>query len=109
MKTVRLMENWKFENDNAVAEPLFAGREGRVLRFALRPGQSIEEHASSSPVYIVVLKGRGMFAGGDGNEQQVNQNEMVILDPGEKHRIHAQDEDLVFLTFMQGVPESYRT
>jgi hypothetical protein len=34
---------------------------------------------------------------------------MVILDPGEKHRIHAQDEDLVFLTFMQGVPESYRT
>jgi quercetin dioxygenase-like cupin family protein len=105
VKTVKLMENWEFKDDNPYAQPLFVAQDGRILRFALRPGQSVREHsAPHSPVYIVVLQGQGMFAGADGKEQQFGLNALVIFDAGENHSIRAMDEDLVFVTFLHGAP-----
>ena len=65
MKTTNLIEGIQFGDIEARGEPLYVDKLGRVIRFALKPGQSMREHnAPSSPVYIVVLKGKGMFAGG---------------------------------------------
>jgi len=105
MKTDLLMEGWEFHDKNPYAQPLFVSHDGRILRYALRPGQSVREHqAPHSPVYIVVLKGQGMFAGADGKEQLLGPDTLIILEAGEKHSIRAQEEDLVFVTFMHGAP-----
>ena len=65
MKTMQLLEGLKFTDKAPNSEPLFVDAQGRVLRFTLKPGQSIREHnVPHSPFYIVVLQGHGLFAGG---------------------------------------------
>ena len=108
MKTEMLMEGWEFHEKNPYAQPLFVSQDGRILRFALRPGQIVREHqAPHSPVYVVVLKGQGMFAGADGKEHQLGPNALIIFDAGENHSIRALEEDLVFVTFLHGAPGAH--
>lgn len=105
MKSISLMEDWEFNDKNPKAEPLFVTPDGRILRFTLRSGQVVREHsAPHSPVYIVVLKGHGLFAGADGKEQRFDQNALIIFDAGENHSIRAEDEELVFVTFLREAP-----
>lgn len=105
MKINMLMENWEFNDKNPFAQPLFVAQDGRILRFALRPGQIVREHqAPHSPVYIVVLKGQGMFAGADGEEKLLGPNALAIFESGENHSMRALEEDLVFVTFLHGAP-----
>ena len=107
MKTIQLMEKWEFHDNNPFAQPLFVAPDGRILRFALHPGQIVREHtAPHSPVYVVVLKGTGVFVGGDNKEQQFGPNALIIFDAGENHAIRALDEDLVFITFLHGAPSA---
>ena len=103
MKSLQLLENLEFHENNPYAQPLHVEKTGRVLRFTLRPGQSVKEHnAPDSPLYIVVVKGQGMFAGGDGVQEQFGPNSLLIFDPGENHTIRALDEELVFVAFLHG-------
>jgi quercetin dioxygenase-like cupin family protein len=50
-----------------------------------------------------VLKGEGRFAGGDGKEQRLGPNSLLIFAQGENHQMRALDEELVFIGFLQGV------
>lgn len=105
MKAIALYENWVFHDENPYAEPLLVDPEKRVLRFALRPGQTVREHlAPSSPVHIIVLKGQGVFTGGDGQEQHYGEGSLLVFDAGEKHSIRALDEPLVFVALLHGAP-----
>ena len=105
MRTTQLLEALEFHEPAPYAQPLYVAEHGRVLRFTLKPGQSISEHdAPHSPFYVVVLKGRGAFAGDDGKEQQFGPNALLIFDPGECHTVRALDEELVFVGFLHGVP-----
>jgi quercetin dioxygenase-like cupin family protein len=105
MRTMQLLEDIEFDEKRAHASPLFVDKAGRVLCFALRPGQSLKEHAApNSPLYLVVIKGEGMFAGGDGKERRLGPSSLAILDRGEAHSIRTLDEDLVFLGFLHGEP-----
>jgi quercetin dioxygenase-like cupin family protein len=98
-----LLEGLEFDEKRAHAVPLFVDEAGRVLCFTLRPGQSLKEHdAPSSPLYFVVLKGHGIFAGGDGEEQELGPHSLVVLDRGEVHSVRALEDDLVFVAFMHG-------
>lgn len=107
MKVFQLLNNIKFDDLNAHAEPLHVDKLGRVIVFSLRPGQVVQEHAApSSPVYVVVLKGRGLFSGSSGVEQELRVNDMVLFNPGEMHAIRAVDEDLVFVLLLHGSPWS---
>ena len=77
--------------------------DGRILRFALRLGQVVEEHqAPRSPVHIVVLNGQGIFSNAEGIEHKLVPNILIIFEAGEKHSIRALDEDLVFVAFLSG-------
>lgn len=103
MRSISLLEGLEFHK-NPYAQPLFVDAAGRILRFSLQPGQSIEEHgAPGSPFYVVVLRGHGMFAGGDGKLQRFGPNALLVFDTGEHHSIRALDEELVFLGFLHGV------
>ncbi len=105
MKTFQALEDIEFHDKNAYAQPLQVNDHGRILRFALKPGQAVREHnAPHSPVYLLVLQGTGLFAGGDGVEHEFGPHALLTFDPGEQHAIRAQDEELVFLAFLQGAP-----
>ena len=104
MNTYNLLENIIFNETQPHAEPLQVEKHGRVLRFALEPQQEVKRHnAPHSPVNIVVLKGQGMFAGGDGVEHLLGPNQLLVIAPGEMHHIRSLDEDLVFLVILHGV------
>ena len=106
MQTAQLLADLVFHDKNANAQPLFVDQQGRILRFTLKPGQRIREHnAPHSPFYGVVLKGEGMFAGGDGKEQRLGPNSLLIFAQGENHQIRALDEELVFIGFLLGVDQ----
>ncbi len=105
MQSINLLDNQKFSDKHAHAEPLYADPNGRVILFTLRPGQTIREHnAPSSPFYAVILSGNGIFAGGDGLEYSFGPKTLLIFNPGENHTIRALEEDLVFIGFLHGAP-----
>lgn len=104
MKSTNLLENWKFSDKGPHAEPLYADKNGRAILFMLKPDQTIREHnAPSTPFYVVVLSGRGVFVGGNGKEQTVGPDTLLVFEPGETHSIRAL-EDLVFVGFLHGAP-----
>jgi len=104
MKFINLLEDWQFNPKGPHAEPLHVDRNGRAILFCLNPGQSIREHnVPSSPFYIVILSGRGVFSGSDGEEKTFGPNTLLVFDPAEQHFIRALDE-LVFVGFLHGAP-----
>jgi quercetin dioxygenase-like cupin family protein len=105
MKTIQLLEELEFGEERPIAKPIHVDENGRLLRFTLRPGQSVKEHsAPSSPVYIVVLKGNGLFSGEDEKEYLFGANSLLIFKPQEKHTIRALDDELVFIALLHGAP-----
>jgi quercetin dioxygenase-like cupin family protein len=110
MKTRNLLDKLTFSPKGPHAEPLHVDRTGRAILFTLQPGQTIPDHnAPSSPFFVIVLRGRGVFTGGDGTEETVGPNTLLVFDPAEPHAIRALDEDLVFVGFLHGVPRNGET
>lgn len=104
MKVTGLLENLKFGDKEAHAEPIHSDRQGRAILFTLKSGQSIREHnAPSTPFFVVVLRGRGVFAGGDGVDRTCGPDSLLVFDPGENHTIRALEE-LVFIGILHGSP-----
>jgi len=79
-------------------------KNGRVLRFTLKPAKHQGAQSAELALYVVVLKGQGMFSGGDGQEKSFGSNSLLVFDPGENHMIRAVEEELVFVGFLRGVP-----
>jgi quercetin dioxygenase-like cupin family protein len=105
MKVVKLLENLQFGSKDAHAEPLHVDKEGRAILFTLKPAQSIREHnAPSSPFFVVILKGEGIFTGGDGTEYICGPNTLLIFDAAEQHTIRAAANELIFVGFLHGAP-----
>ena len=104
MKTIELLKNLQFGDKDPHAEPLHVDRQGRAILFTLKPEQSIREHNSpSSPFFVVILKGQGVFTGGDGVEHTCGPNTLLVFDAGEQHAIRAVDE-LIFVGSLHGAP-----
>ncbi len=104
MKSLNLFENWKFDDKGAHAEPLHVDRNGRAILFTLEPGQTIRAHnVPSSPFFVMILQGQGSFTGGDGAEQVVGSNTLLVFEPSEQHTVRALD-NLVFIGFLHGAP-----
>jgi len=104
MRTMNLLEDLEFHDHHPYAQPLHVDEDGRVIRWMLKPGQSITEHdAPSSPFYAIVLKGRGIFTDADGSEYEFGPNTILIYDKGESHAVRALDEELIFVGFLHGV------
>ena len=108
MRTFDLYEGTEFNARNAHAESLHSNEEGRALRFAFLPGQRLETHeALHSPVHLIILQGRGMFAGADGVERECSKGMMVAFDSGEPHTVRALDEKLVYVAIYKENPATH--
>jgi quercetin dioxygenase-like cupin family protein len=106
MQSLSLLDDLVFDEDNPNAQPLLVDSDSRILRFALKPGQKIEEHtAPSSPLYMVVLKGTGLFSGGDGKKKEFGPNSLLVFEQAEPHSIEALQEDLIFLAFLKPISD----
>ncbi len=104
MKSKQLLEALEFHESDPFAQPLLVDKDGRILRWMLKPGQSIVEHSvPHSPFYVVVLKGQGMFGVKGEPEQAFGPDSLLIFDPGEVHSVRALDEELIFVGFLHGV------
>ncbi len=104
MKSKQLLEDLEFHDVMPFAQPIMVDVNSRILRWTLKPGQKVEEHqVPDSPLYAVIIKGRGMFAGGDGQEREYGLNDLLIFAPGEKHTVRALDDELVFVSFLRSV------
>ena len=104
MKTIPMFDNLQFHDKNPYPQPLAMDGQGRVLSFALRPGQCIRQHnAPDSPLYLIVLDGTGAFSGSDGREVECAPGPLLIFDPGEPHTLRARDRDLILVGFMRNV------
>lgn len=109
MQAINLLENQKFSDTHAHAEPLHVDKNGRAILFTLRPGQTIAEHnAPNSPFYVIILSGQGVFTGENGLEQTAGPNSLLVFDPGENHSVRALQDDLVFIGFLHGVSAAYQ-
>ncbi|MBX7236523.1 MAG: cupin domain-containing protein [Caldilineales bacterium] len=105
MQAFQIDQDYLFHDRDPFAQPLSVDKSGRILRFMLKPGQSVVEHtAPHSPVYIVVVAGTGLFSGAGGEAQSCGPGALLVFAPGEPHAIHAQEEALVFLAFLHGAP-----
>ncbi|MBL8164039.1 MAG: hypothetical protein JNJ61_18770 [Anaerolineae bacterium] len=104
MKSKQLLDDLEFHDPVPFAQPLLVDQHSRILRWMLKPGQQIGEHqVPDFPFYVVVIKGRGMFAGADGHEREFGPESLLIFEPGETHTVRALDEALVFISFLQSV------
>lgn len=107
MKSLGLLDDLVFGDENPNAQPILVDANSRILRFTLKPGQKIKEHLSpNSPLYIVVIDGRGIFAGADGKGAEFGPNSLLIFDKAEPHAIEALDENLVFIAFLREFSEN---
>lgn len=103
MKTLPLLKSLDLRDDRPLAKPLFVGESGRVLRFTLKPNQRVAKHcAPHSPVHIVVLRGKGMFAGENGREVLLEPNALVVFNVGEIRRARARRGACLRGLFAQG-------
>jgi len=108
MRTFDLNEDIEFNETNAHAESLHSNDEGRALRFAFLPGQRLEPFsAPHSPVHLIIMQGRGMFAGADGAEHECSEGMMIIFDAGEMHTVRAVDEKLMYIAIYKEAPVSH--
>lgn len=103
MKSKQLLEALEFHESDPFAQPLMVDKNGRILRWMLKPGQRIVAHSvPHSPFYVVVLKGHGMFAVEGEPEQAFGPDSLLTFEPSEVHSVRALDEELVFVGFLQG-------
>lgn len=109
MKCINLLESWKFDDKGPHADPLHVDRNGRAILFTLQPEQTIRAHnVPSSPFFVVILTGEGVFTAGDGVEQVAGPNTLLVFEPGEQHAVRALD-DLVFIGFLHGAPGAQKS
>ncbi len=107
MKSAALLEHLEFRDAGPNAQPLYVDKYGRVIRFALKPGQTIKGHrVPDSPFYVVVLQGHGRFTDSHGEERRVGPNDLLLFQPGEEHSVSAENQDFVFVGFLQGAPSN---
>ncbi len=105
MRSFDLFEHLDF-GGKGQGRAVHADHEGRALRFALSEGEEIKQFHAHSPTYVVVLKGKGLFRGGDGEETEAGPNTMVIFDNGEDHSVRAVGGDLIFVAVLHGAPQA---
>jgi quercetin dioxygenase-like cupin family protein len=74
----------------------------RVVGLRLEPGQTVPEHRNAIPVALIVTGGRLQF--NDGRQAgEVGAGEMLLINPGERHRYHAEVATSAYLVFA-GLP-----
>jgi len=74
----------------------------RVVGLRLEAGQTVPEHRNAIPVALIVTGGRLLFDDGR-SSGEVGAGEMLLINPGERHRYRADVATSAYLVFA-GLP-----
>ncbi len=74
----------------------------RVVGLSLEAGQDVPEHRNAIPVALIVTVGALHFHDGE-KWAEVRAGEMLLINPGERHRYRADVETSAYLVFA-GLP-----
>jgi quercetin dioxygenase-like cupin family protein len=74
----------------------------RVVGLSLEAGQDVPEHRNAIPVALIVTVGALRFHDGE-KWAEVLAGEMLLINPGERHRYHADIATSAYLVFA-GLP-----
>lgn len=74
----------------------------RVIGLHLEPGQDVPEHRNAIPVALIVTDGSLRFDDGT-NTGEVAAGQMLLVNPGERHRYHADIATSAYLVYA-GLP-----
>lgn len=74
----------------------------RVVGLRLEPGQTVPEHRNAIPVALIVTSGRLLFDDGS-HSGEVGMGQMLLINPGERHRYHADVATSAYLVYA-GLP-----
>lgn len=74
----------------------------RVVGLRLAPGQRVPEHRNALPLAVVVTAGVLRYSEG-GAEGEARAGELLLVNPGERHRYWADVETSAFLVYA-GLP-----
>jgi quercetin dioxygenase-like cupin family protein len=88
-------ETWRTARRNAmtlVKQPIF-----RIVLVALRAGAEIGAHETEGPVTVHAIEGRLTIDVG-ADEFALSAGQLLILSPGLRHSMHAQDDAAFLLT-----------
>jgi len=92
----------KFSPDRFVSRLLYDSDAMRVVVFGLLPGQEIPPHTAPSRVVLHMVRGKGAFLTGSG-EQPACAGAFVVTEPDEPHGLKA-DEKTVLLAVIAPRP-----
>ena len=74
----------------------------RVVGLSLKAGQDVPEHRNAIPVALIVTVGALHFHDGE-KWAEVRSGEMLLINPGERHRYRADVATSAYLVFA-GLP-----
>jgi quercetin dioxygenase-like cupin family protein len=77
--------------------------DARLVLFRIAPSQAVAVHTSPSTVILTVLAGSGLLTGGEA-DQEINEGDVVTVEPSEKHGMRAVTEELVILATISPRP-----
>jgi quercetin dioxygenase-like cupin family protein len=100
LKRVEVFKDGKF-SDKAMARLLVHDSPYvRVLNFNFKAGQElpIHSHEADGQLSIVVLEGRGLFLGKDGQTLPAGIGDVLISDISEPHGVRAETDMRVLVT-----------
>ena len=69
-----------------------------MVGLRLQPGQHVPEHRNAVPVAMIITEGT-LHYGEDQEEGVARQGELVLINPGERHRYWATEETTAYLVF----------
>jgi len=72
-----------------------------VLMMAMESGDALREHSADGVVIVRVVRGHAVLAAG-GESFDVRPGEMVLMQPGVRHDLSAQEQTVVVLTVTGG-------
>jgi len=99
---VDALKEAEFSPERPVSKLLYDSEAVRVVVFGLLPGQEIPPHTVTSRVVLHMVRGKGAFLTGSG-EQPAHDGAFVITEPNEPHGLKA-DEKTVLLAVIAPRP-----
>jgi len=72
-----------------------------VIMMAMEAGDILKEHSADGVVTIHLVRGHADLAA-DGKTHDLRPGQMVMLQPGVRHDVHAAEQSVVLLTVAEG-------
>jgi len=84
--------------DKAVSSKLIFTGEGKVMALHIKKGETLEEHITTVPAFLICVTGKAVFENEFGLSKTLYDGETIHIEPNVKHWVKATvDTDFVLI------------